>query len=123
MGTLATEMATLLAAILPEMAPGETVEGRYLLAGRVMRVSTSIVSGRHRKAMGKAVWLYLYLEKDAQTNSKPDGVRLYMTEGSLMLGCSIKSIKKHLERLHKAGYITCNQLTSDLLCITVNPPE
>lgn len=29
----AQEMATLLAAILPEMGPGETVEGRYLLAG------------------------------------------------------------------------------------------
>jgi len=35
MGTPAHEMATLLAAILPEMGPGETVEGRYLL-GKAM---------------------------------------------------------------------------------------
>lgn len=59
---------------------------------------------RHRKAMGPAIWTYLYLLMYA---TRKDGV-VRRTQGSMHqdTGYSLRALQAHLIRLRKSGYIS-----------------
>ncbi len=59
---------------------------------------------KHRKAMGPAIWTYLYLLMYA---TRKDGV-VRRTQSSMQqdTGYSLRAIQSHLNRLRKNGYIS-----------------
>lgn len=59
---------------------------------------------KHRKAIGPAIWTYLYLFMYA---TRKDGV-VRRTQGSMHqdTGYSLRAIQSHLNRLKKKGYIS-----------------
>lgn len=70
-----------------------------------MHIRDGLVAGKHRKAMGDAVWLYLYLHKHVgfDTGIMP-AYRHDVAAAELEL--SLRSVKLYLERLVAAGYVT-----------------
>jgi len=59
---------------------------------------------RHRKAMGPAIWTYLYLLM--YSNRKNGVVRRTQLSMHQDTGYSLRAIQAHLNRLRKSGYIS-----------------
>lgn len=60
--------------------------------------------GKHRKAMGSAVWLFLYLLTYA--NRKTGMVRRKISRIEEDTGYPLRTIQRHLKRLSEQDYIT-----------------
>ena len=80
-------------------------------AGRVKKnwwtpLWTGLVSdraGKHRRAMGASLWLYLYLL--AHANRKTGVVRKKQRTMSSDTGLPVRTVQRHLKRLASGGYI------------------
>lgn len=68
--------------------------------------------GKHRKAMGSAIWIYLYLLMYMKRTSG-----LVFRQQSVIAketGFSIRAVQKHFARLKKANYIATEKIGSSL---------
>lgn len=70
-----------------------------------------LLDPKHCAAMGEAVWIYLYLhglvrfDGEGAGSTAPD--RLYQHEAAATaLGLSLRTVKRHLDRLVRKGYVT-----------------
>ena len=73
-------------------------------------------TGKHHKAMNRAIWLYLYLIIHADRKT---GTLFRKTETIAKdMGISLRIIQKWLQRLRNTGYIT-SQSTGRSLNITI----
>lgn len=70
-----------------------------------------LVDAKHRKAMGEAVWLYLYLHLLVRFDGPDAGcttdVALYTHEAAAdVLGFEERQVRRHFRRLIDGGYVT-----------------
>lgn len=71
--------------------------------GPVWRGLTVEPTAKHYRAMGKAVWLYLYLIVHA--NRKTGVLFRLMPAVALDMGLPVRTIRDWLTRLRKTGYV------------------
>lgn len=70
-------------------------------------VCGELVSATHRAQIGKAIWLYLYVQAMSQS-----GVRWSLASAAAELGLDERTARRQLRRLVRAGYITAPPLPS-----------
>lgn len=65
-------------------------------------------NGKHRKAMGSAVWIFLYLLTYANRNTGI--VRRKLSQIAEDTGYPVRTIQRHLKRLVEQDYITISRI-------------
>ena len=69
-----------------------------------------LITGEHRKRLGRAVWLYLHLHNLCDTTGVEAGTSIRMIythdEAAGILGCPVTRIKRWMARLVAGGYVT-----------------
>ena len=82
-----------------------------------------LITGEHRKRLGRAVWLYLHLHDLCHTTGVEAGTstRTIYThdEAAGILGCPIPRIKRWMARLVAGGYVTTVPVNRGLV-VTIN---
>ena len=76
---------------------------------RLIDVPFGLITGEHRKRLGRAVWLYLHLHHLCHTTGVDAGtsIRMHAHEDAAgILGCPIPRIKRWMARLVAGGYVT-----------------
>jgi hypothetical protein len=70
-----------------------------------MHIRDGLVDPKHYKAMGEAIWLYLYLHRECA--AKTGLVKLYKHhEAAAALGITRRGVMLQMDRLERAGYVT-----------------
>lgn len=93
-------------------------------------IKGGLLSPEHRKRMGEAVWLYLYLQAiirfDGPDAGSTTADRPYRhTEAADALGVDVRSIKREFVKLERHGYLTARRVNHGLM-VTVTkyiPPS
>ena len=89
---------------------------------RLIDVPFGLITGEHRKRLGRAVWLYLHLHHLCHTTGVDAGtsIRMYAHEDAAgILGCPIPRIKRWMARLVAGGYVTTVPVNRGLV-VTIN---
>ena len=76
---------------------------------RLIDVPFGLITGEHRKRLGRAVWLYLHLHVQCHTAGVEAGTSLRIfthEEAAGILGCPVTRIKRWMARLVAGGYVT-----------------
>lgn len=81
-----------------------------------MDIPTALVSGQHRKSIGPAIWLYLFIRR----HGSPFPVWWLSNRVPTALGISSRVAYAHLDRLQDAGYVTTRMDGDDLLAYVTN---
>jgi hypothetical protein len=69
-----------------------------------MHIRDGLIDPKHYKAMGDAIWLYLYLHKECA--AKTGTVKSYHHQNAAAaLSLSVPTIKRYMERLKDGGYV------------------
>lgn len=71
---------------------------------------------KHRRQMGPAIWVYLYLL--FVVNRKSGGLTRKQSVIAKELGLTVSTVQKHLMRLKKNGYITTDNAKPPAIKIT-----
>jgi len=85
-------------------------------------VPFGLITGEHRKRLGRAVWLYLHLHHLCHTAGVEAGtsIRIYTHEDAAgTLGCPVPRIKRWMARLVAGGYVTTVPVNRGLV-VTIN---
>jgi hypothetical protein len=74
-------------------------------------VKGGLLDPKHRKAMGEALWLYLYIQQlvrfdGADAGSTPREYPYQHTEAATALGVTSRTVMREFQRLEAYGYIT-----------------
>lgn len=105
--TAQTRTMNMLAGGQPHASRSRSMENEEPGTGKGvwMRIREGILESKHRRAMGEAVWLYLYLHKEANWST---GVisRYRHDEAAAALDMPLRTVKRQMARLEGAGYIS-----------------
>jgi len=89
---------------------------------RLIDVPFGLITGEHRKRLGRAVWLYLHLHHLCHTTGVNAGTSLHgytHEEAAKAFNRSVRAVKVWMARLVKGGYVTTVPVNRGLV-VTIN---
>ncbi len=91
-------------------------------APKVIKVHRELFSGEHRKRLGRAVWLFRYLDIRCHSTGVEAGTSFHgytHEEAAKAFNRSVRAMKVWMARLVKGGYVT-TVLVNRGLVVTIN---
>lgn len=84
-----------------------------------IKIKRGLLEPKHRKAMGKQIWLYLYILDQVDWEA---GAIIGWTDEQAAeeLGIPVRTLTGQRQLLEKAGYITCTQKVHSQVIVVLN---